>query len=91
MITCNRCKSEVTGYQHATQFIFVDDERLKANNLAILSCGCEVHDYDLDIDYHDEKHKTRLLDVLMRDTLIEFDDWGPHNETWHKIDDEVDA
>lgn len=83
-IICNRCTSHVYGYEHRVKFTFEDQERLQAGSYAALSCGCEILDYDLIVNYDNLNEPTRLIDSLRKDTVITFNDAGPHNDNWHR-------
>lgn len=82
-IRCQRCGEEVAGYEHRVRHVFEGGERLQLGDYAALDCGCEVPDYELEVDYSTEPHRAKLVDTLRKTTVLEFDDSGQHNRVWH--------
>lgn len=82
-IECQRCNSAVTGYEHRIKFVFHERERIKAGDYAVLSCGCEVLDYDLKISETIPSQPTEMVDSNRKDTVLYFNDAGPYTELWH--------
>lgn len=83
-IRCNRCSGTVHGYEHRVRFTFEDGERLQVGSYAALSCGCEILDYDLLVENDLPGEPTRMIDDLRKDTVLTFNDAGPHNDNWHR-------
>jgi hypothetical protein len=90
VIQCHSCKKSVAGYEHRTLFAFVQSERVLLGELAVLDCGCEIWDYDLDVDEVSPEQPIRMVDTLRKVTVLEFKDKGHNNLLWHGEDDDDD-
>jgi hypothetical protein len=88
-IICQRCSEEVVGYEHRTKLIFQNGERITAGESAVLSCGCEVGFYDLDIDFDNPQYPARMIDSVTREVVLEWNDAGPLTQQWY-VNEEAD-
>lgn len=85
-IKCNSCGNVVTGYEHRIRFVLVDGERIKNGDYAVLNCGCEILDYEMEVRTDISDHPVRMIDSLRRTTVMEFSDNGPINKAWDEYD-----
>ncbi len=81
-LQCRSCKSVVTGYEHRMKFTFIDGERIYDGDYAVLSCECEILEYDVIIEDQERPEQLKLVDTLRKVTVLEFLDDGPHNIAW---------
>lgn len=83
-VRCHTCFSVVLGYEHRVRFVFVRGERIRDGDYAVLSCGCEVLDYSIEVDYTSERQSATLMDTLRKKPVLKFDDSGPVNRKWEE-------
>src|SRR5690606_2230305 len=86
-VQCQSCKQVVTGYEHRVKFSFIENERVFNGDYAVLSCGCEIMDYELLCDRTEERVPVQLIDNLRKTVVLEFNERGPINKI---LDDELD-
>lgn len=88
MITCPRCKSEVTGYSVSVDFIFDDYRREKSwEHYLLVPCGCVYEDLAVQHRFIEEDitgvaiFEGWLYDTMAEEKVISFLDHIPEGES----------